>query len=145
MQRRELTILLSLLLLGWSTPLSFSSPRSLNVELCTFLQCWALQLLQALCHEALWGWSSRALLSSRDGVSAKWGEGARKGGRYVGGENFGVEKGPEKSLGRGRGWVFDSYTKRLERPYPQLVHWWLLVHSSPKKGPHSGRLPKSYV
>jgi len=48
----------------------------------------------------------------------------------VGGENFGAEKGAEKSLGRGRGCVFGSSLKRLKRPHPELVHWWLLVHSS---------------
>jgi hypothetical protein len=28
------------------------------------------------------------------------------------------------------GCVFGSSPKRLEQPHPQLVHWWLLVHSS---------------
>jgi len=51
--------------------------------------------------------------------------------REVGGGNFGVEKKGEKSLGRGRGCVFDSSPKQLEQPHPELVHWWLLVHSSP--------------
>ncbi len=37
----------------------------------------------------------------------------------------------EKSLGRGRGCVFGSCPKWLERPDPELVHSWLLVHSSP--------------
>ncbi len=46
-------------------------------------------------------------------------------------ENFGVEKGAEKSLGKGRGCVFGSSPKQLERPYLELVHWWLPVHSSP--------------
>jgi len=53
--------------------------------------------------------------------------------REVGGENFGAEKGAEKFLGRGRGCVSGSSTKQLERPYPELVHWWLLVHFS--RGP----------
>jgi hypothetical protein len=48
--------------------------------------------------------------------------------REVGGENFGAEKRAEKSLGRGRGCVFRSSP---EQPHPELVHWWLLVHSSP--------------
>jgi hypothetical protein len=26
--------------------------------------------------------------------------------------------------------VFGFIPKRLERPHPELVHWWLLVHSS---------------
>jgi len=51
--------------------------------------------------------------------------------RVVGGENFGVEKEAEKSLGRGRRCVFGSSPKQLERLHPELVHWWLLVHSSP--------------
>jgi len=32
-------------------------------------------------------------------------------------------------LGRG-GCVFGSSPKRLEWPHLELVHWWLLVHSS---------------
>jgi hypothetical protein len=52
------------------------------------------------------------------------------GGGKVGGENVGAEKGAEKSLGRGRGCVFGSSPKQLERPHPKLVRWWLLVHSS---------------
>ncbi len=50
--------------------------------------------------------------------------------REVGKENFGAEKGAEKSLGRGRGCVFGSSPKWLEQPHFELVHWWLLVHSS---------------
>jgi hypothetical protein len=38
-----------------------------------------------------------------------------------------VEK--PKTLGRG-GCAFGSSPKQLKRPHPQLVHWWLLVHSS---------------
>jgi hypothetical protein len=30
----------------------------------------------------------------------------------------------------GRGCVFGSSPKRLEWPHPELVHWWLLVHSN---------------
>ncbi len=54
------------------------------------------------------------------------------GGRQVGGKNFGTEKRLKKpkTLGRG-GCVFGSSPKQLQRPHPQLVHWWLLVHSSP--------------
>ncbi len=52
------------------------------------------------------------------------------------GENFGAGKGAEKSLGRGRGCVFGSSPKRLEWPHPELVHWWLLVHCSPRHGCH---------
>jgi len=52
--------------------------------------------------------------------------------REVRGENFVVDKGAEKSLGRERGCVFGSSPKWLKRPHPKLVHWWLLVHSSLK-------------
>jgi hypothetical protein len=34
--------------------------------------------------------------------------------KEVGGENFGIEKGVEKSLGRGKGCVFGSSPKWLE-------------------------------
>jgi len=34
--------------------------------------------------------------------------------KEVGGENFGAEKGAEKSLGRGRGCVFGSSPKQFE-------------------------------
>ncbi len=44
------------------------------------------------------------------------------GGRWVGGESFGAEKGAEKFLGKGRGCVFGSSPKRLEQPHPELVH-----------------------
>jgi len=57
--------------------------------------------------------------------------------REVGGENFGAEKGAKKSLGKARGCVFGSSSKRLEWPHPELVHWWLLFHSSQKNsGPY---------
>jgi len=45
-----------------------------------------------------------------------------RGGRGLGGENFGEKKGAEKSLGNGRGCVFGSSPKWLERPHPKLVH-----------------------
>jgi hypothetical protein len=51
--------------------------------------------------------------------------------REVGGKKFGAEKGAEKFLGRRKGCVFGSSPKWHERPHPELVHWWLLVHSSP--------------
>jgi hypothetical protein len=75
-------------------------------------------------------------------VSAKSGDVGTKGdinkrgevgGREVSRrENFGAEKRLKKSraLGRG-GCVFGSSSKQLQRPHHQLVHWWLLVHSSP--------------
>jgi hypothetical protein len=50
--------------------------------------------------------------------------------KEVGGENFGVKKRAEKSLGRGRGCGFGSSPKWFEWPHPELVHWWLLVHYS---------------
>jgi len=53
--------------------------------------------------------------------------------REVGGENFGAEKGAEKSLGRGKGCVFGSSPKHFEWPHLELVHWWLMFHSSFEK------------
>jgi hypothetical protein len=38
-------------------------------------------------------------------------------------------------MGKGRGCVFGSSPKWFEQPHPELVHWWLLVHSSPNNGP----------
>jgi hypothetical protein len=35
-------------------------------------------------------------------------------------------------MGKGKGYVFGSSPKQLELLHPQLVHWWLLVHSNPK-------------
>jgi hypothetical protein len=42
--------------------------------------------------------------------------------REVARENFGIEKGAEKSMGRGKGCVFGSSPKQLEQPHPKLVH-----------------------
>jgi hypothetical protein len=36
-------------------------------------------------------------------------------------------------MGKGKGCVFGSSPKGLEGPHPELVHWWLLVHSSQKQ------------
>jgi len=41
-------------------------------------------------------------------------------------------------LGKG-GCVFGSSPKRLQRPHPQLVHWWLLVHFSQVADPSKGQ------
>ncbi len=49
------------------------------------------------------------------------------------GENFGVEKRwkkKKKKIGQG-GWDFRPSRKRPQRVHPQLVHWWVLIHSSP--------------
>ncbi len=46
------------------------------------------------------------------------------------GENFGVEKRWKKKKFRARRWDFRSSGKRPQRAHPQLVHWWLLIHSS---------------
>jgi len=43
---------------------------------------------------------------------------------------LGQRRGAENSLGRGRGCLFGSSPKRLEQPHPELVHCWLLLHSS---------------
>jgi hypothetical protein len=109
--------------LEWSTSLAFSSPRSFNVKLSTFLKPCVSCLLEALCYSSL-----GVLVSFGDGESRKWGEGGRT---EVGGENFGAKKGVEKSLGRARGCVFGSSPKWLEWLHSELVYWWLLVHSSP--------------
>jgi hypothetical protein len=47
------------------------------------------------------------------------------------GENFGVEKRwkKKKKIGQG-GWDFRPSRKRPQRAHPQLVHWWVLIHSS---------------
>ncbi len=47
------------------------------------------------------------------------------------GENFGVEKRwkKKKKIGQG-GWDFRPFRKRPQRAHPQLVHWWVLIHSS---------------
>jgi hypothetical protein len=37
-----------------------------------------------------------------------------------------------KNLGQGRMYLCSS-PKRLERPHPELVHWWLLVHGKKKQ------------
>jgi hypothetical protein len=52
------------------------------------------------------------------------GRGVSRRGKFWG------KEGAKKSLGRGRGYVFGSSPKQLKRPHPELVHWWLLVHSS---------------
>ncbi len=46
------------------------------------------------------------------------------------GQNFGEEKRWEKKTCGQGGWDFCSFVKRLQQAHPQLVHWWLLVHSS---------------
>jgi hypothetical protein len=47
------------------------------------------------------------------------------------GENFGAEKRWKKIYICGQGgWDFRSSGKQPQRAHPQLVHWWLLVHSS---------------
>ncbi len=49
------------------------------------------------------------------------------------GENFGVKKRwkKKKKIGQG-GWDFRPSRKRPQRAHPQLVHWWVLIHSSPR-------------
>jgi hypothetical protein len=47
------------------------------------------------------------------------------------GENFGVEKRWKKiKKSEQGGWDFCSSGKRPQRAHPQLLHWWLLIHSS---------------
>jgi hypothetical protein len=57
----------------------------------------------------LWRWNEREMR-----------KGGRRGGEVCRRENFGAEKGAEKSLSRGRGCVFDSSSKRLEQSHPEL-------------------------
>ncbi len=45
------------------------------------------------------------------------------GRREAGEKKFGAKKGAEKSLGSGRGCVFGSSPKQLDRPHPKPVHW----------------------
>jgi len=63
---REITFLFSILHLGSRARLTFSSSHSFNIELSTFLKPCVSHLLKALCYS-----SSRALPSSRDGMSGK--------------------------------------------------------------------------
>jgi hypothetical protein len=114
---KALIFLLLLLHLGRSAPLAFSSPHSFNVELSTFVKP-CVYISSKLCAT-----QARELSPA---LEMEW---VRNEVREVGGENFGTKKGAEKSLGRGRGCVFDSSPKWLEQPHPELVHWWLLVHS----------------
>jgi hypothetical protein len=52
------------------------------------------------------------------------------------GENFGVEKRWKKKKSGQGGWDFRSSGKRPQRAHPQLVHWWVLIHSSRTNQPH---------
>jgi hypothetical protein len=103
--------------------------------LCSHSNCsQALVLLQQLLNFGvaleLWRWSERKIKGGRWG-----GGGGEIGGREVGRrEKFWGRKEAEKvnNFGKG-GCVFGSSPKRLQWPHPQLVNWWLLVHSSPTK------------
>jgi hypothetical protein len=55
----------------------------------------------------------------------------RGGGSRSEGKILGQRRGLKNPFGKGRGCVFGSSPKWLEWPHPELVHWWLLVHSSP--------------
>jgi hypothetical protein len=101
--------------LGWITPFAFFSPRSLNVKLSTFLKPYVSHFLKALCYS-----SSGALLSSRNQVTRKWGEGGKSwevGKREVG------RRG--KFWGKEGGWKIPGQGKRM----------WFLVH--PQNGLNS--------
>jgi len=91
-------------------------------------------------HSRALSWLLFQLLSnSGDGVSAKSksGEVGRRGevrGREVGRREklWGREEAQKtKNFGQGRMCLCSS-SKWLQWPHPQLVHWWLLVHSSPQ-------------
>ncbi len=75
---KELTFLLLLLHLGWTTPLAFSSPRSFNVGLSTFMSPWSSVLFKL-----------KNSLCSRDGISEKWSEGGTREVRRGGGRQEG--------------------------------------------------------
>jgi len=58
------------------------------------------------------------------------------------GENFGVEKRWKNKIKSGQGgWDFRSSEKRPQRAHPELVHWWLLIHSSRTGLPACARAP----
>ncbi len=64
----------------------------------------------------------------------RWSEGGGVGRWQVGGGKIlGQRRGEKKKSGQG-GWDFRSSEKRPQRAHPQLVHWWLLIHSSLHKG-----------
>jgi len=58
------------------------------------------------------------------------------------GENFGVEKRwkKKKKIGKGGG-GFRPSRKRPQRAHLQLVHWWVLIHSSRCLGTSLGVVP----
>jgi hypothetical protein len=97
---------------------TFGMKRSSCIELSTFFQCWTPHLPQALCCEALCYSSLRALPSSGDGVSRKWGEGGGMGGGGVGRTGmFWGREGGWKIPGEGKRMHFWFIPKRLERPH----------------------------
>jgi hypothetical protein len=89
-----------------------------------FLQCWVIHLPQTMCCEALWGWNSKPLLSSRDGVSGEWDEGGRKGGRQEG-----------KILGQKRGmknpwaWEEDGFLVHSQNGLNDLILDWCICRN----------------
>ncbi len=106
----------------------------------------AIALPAALCSILLPG--------SGDGVRGRWEVGGGRRGEVGGGkrrrrevgrrENFWgrEEMGKKKKPWAGR-MGFWFIPKRLQRPHPQLMHWWLLVHSSPLLSlPPSGKCDK---
>jgi len=110
---------------------AFGMKRSSCLLLSMFLQCWALHLPETFCVASLrtskllklrsspelWRWSKQEMRCENEVTE-------------VGGEKNGVKNRVQKTLGRGRGFVLGSSPKWLERPHPELVHWWLLVYSS---------------
>jgi len=88
------------------------------------LEAWCLKSVEEVISLKLWATQARQLSGAV--VTAK----ARNEVREVGGEKFGAEKKAKKNPREGKRMCFGPSPKRLERPHPKLVHWWLLVHSS---------------
>jgi hypothetical protein len=61
------------------------------------------------------------------------------------GENFGVEKRWKKKKSGQGGWDYRSSGKRPQRAHPQLVHWWLLIHSSRRTPPTFKYVPTTIM
>jgi len=88
------------------------------------LEAWCLKSIEEVISLKLWATQARQL------SGAVVMEKARNEVREVGGEKFGAEKKAKKNPRKGKRMCFGPSPKRLERPHPKLVHWWLLVHSS---------------
>ncbi len=123
MQRKEGAYLFSL-------ASTFGMKHSSCLPLSTFLQPWAVHLPQALCPTSP---RSSMLLKLRSSPELwRWSEQEMKWERYEG-KILGQRRGLKNPWAGEEDGVFGSSPKQLERPHPELVHWWLLVHSNPVK------------